>query len=109
MLRWAPPHLRGSQGQGPNFYVPNGRRLFQYQILDDLSHVRGNHTFRTGFSWKHWTVTDLDFESIGGPTHGQISTDLADFFNGGGPATCVTQAFPLSPEQGIRFKRRTPT
>ena len=88
---------------GPNFYLPNGRRVFQYQLLDDLSHVHGNHTFRTGFSWLHWTVTDLDFESIGGPIHGQITTDLADFFNGGGPATSVTQAFPLSPEQGIRF------
>jgi hypothetical protein len=88
---------------GPNFYVPNGRRVFQYQVLDDLSHVRGNHTFRTGFSLLHWTVTDLDFESIGGPIHGQITTDLQDFFNGGGPATSVLQAFPSSPEQGIRF------
>lgn len=88
---------------GPNFYVPDGRRVFQEQILDDLSHVHGNHTLRAGFSWLHWSVTDLDFASIGGPSHGQITTNLADFFNGGGPNTSVTQAFPLSPEQGIRF------
>ena len=88
---------------GPNFYVPNGRRVFQYQLMDDLSHVIGNHTLRAGFSWLHWTVTDLDFQSIGGPIHGQITTNLSDFFNGGGPNTSVTQAFPLSPEQGIRF------
>ena len=88
---------------GPNFYLPNGRRVWQYQILDDLSHVQGKHTFRVGFSWLHWTITDLDFSSIGGPIHGQIATDLTDFFNGGGPATSLTQAFPSSPEQGMRF------
>jgi hypothetical protein len=31
---------------GPNFYVPDGRRVFQQQILDDLSHIAGNHTLR---------------------------------------------------------------
>jgi hypothetical protein len=88
---------------GPNFYVPNGRRVFQYQILDDFSHIRGNHTFRIGFAWLHWTITDLDFESIGGPIHGGVTTNLADFFNGGGASTSLTQAFPSSPEQGLRF------
>lgn len=88
---------------GPNFYVPNGRRVFQYQIMDDFSHVRGSHTFRMGFSWLHWTITDLDFASIAGPINGQIVTNLNDFFNGGGPSTNVTQTFPSSPEQGLKF------
>ena len=88
---------------GPNFYVPNGRRVFQYQILDDLSHVHGNHTFRIGFSWLHWTITDLDFASIGGPINGAITTNLTDFFNGGGPSTSLNQAFPSSPQQGLKF------
>ena len=88
---------------GPNFYVPEGRRVFQYQILDDFSHVHGNHTFRMGFSWLHWTITSLDFAAIGGPIHGDIFTNLSDFFNGGGPNTSLTQAFPSSAEQGLRF------
>lgn len=87
----------------PYFFVPNGRREFQYQILDDLSHVRGKHTLRIGFSWFHDTVTDLDFESTGGPIHGVITTDLTDFFNGGGPDSSLWQGFPSSPEEGIRL------
>ncbi len=88
---------------GPGFYLPNGRRVFQYQIMDDLSHVHGKHTFRVGFSWLHWTITDLDFQSIGGPVYGGITTTLADFFNGGGPDTSLNQAFPSSLEQGLAF------
>jgi Carboxypeptidase regulatory-like domain len=89
---------------GPQGYLyPNGRRIFQYQILDDLSHIRGKHTFRVGFSWLHWTVTDLDFASIDGPIHGQIITDLSDFYNGGGPSSVLQQTFPSSLEEGIRM------
>ena len=93
----------GAWGEPGPFFFPQGRRVFQYQILDDLSHVRGNHTFRVGFSWLHDNVTDLDFQALAGPIHGQITTNLTDFFNGGGPSTSLTQAFPSSPEQGIRF------
>ena len=87
----------------PNAYFPEGRRVFQYQILDDLSHVRGKHTFRIGFSWLHDTVTDLDFQGVGGPLNGAIVTTLTDFFNGGGPSTSLNQAFPSSPEESIRL------
>jgi hypothetical protein len=87
----------------PGFFFPQGRRVFQYQIMDDFSHVRGRHTFRVGFSWLHDNITDLDFEALGGPIHGSIDTTLADFFNGGGPSTSLNQAFPSSPEQGLRF------
>ncbi len=79
------------------FISLNGRRVFQQQqILDDISHVHGKHTIRAGFSWLHWTITDLDFASIGGPIHGQIITNLNDFFNGAGPTTVLNQAFPTS-------------
>jgi hypothetical protein len=88
---------------GPNFFVPNGRRVWQYQVLDDISHVRGNHTFRAGFSWLHWTITDLDFASIGGPIHGFITTSLTDFFNGGGPDTALNQAFPTQDAAHLLF------
>ena len=93
----------GAWGQPGPFYYPQGRRNFQYQVLDDFSHVRGRHTFRVGFSWLHDTITDLDFQSIAGPIHGSINTTLSDFFNGGGSSTSLNQAFPSSPEQGLRF------
>jgi hypothetical protein len=87
----------------PGFFFPQGRRVLQYQVLDDFSHVRGKHTFRIGFSWLHDTITDLDFQALGGPIHGAISTNLTDFFNGGGPATSLNQAFPSEPEEALRF------
>ena len=85
----------------PGFFYPQGRRVFQYQILDDFSHVRGRHTFRAGVSWLHDNVNDLDFEALGGPIHGEIVTTLGDLFNGGGPDTTLTQGFPSSPQQGF--------
>ena len=87
----------------PGFFFPQGRRVFQYQIVDDLSKIVGKHTFRIGFSWLHDNITDLDFEALGGPIHGAITTNLTDFFNGGGPESSLNQAFPSSPEQGLRF------
>jgi hypothetical protein len=93
----------GAWGQPGPFFYPQGRRVFQYQIIDDLSHVQGKHTFRAGYSWLHANVTALDFESVGGPIHGAITTNLTDFFNGGGPDTSLSQAFPGSPEQDIRL------
>ncbi len=93
----------GAWGEPGPFFFPQGRRIFQYQILDDLSHVRGKHTFRIGYSWLHDNVSDLDFEGVGGPLHGAITTNLADFFNGGGANTSLLQAFPSSPIQYIRL------
>ncbi len=55
----------GALGQPPfppGYFYPGGRRVFQYQIIDDFSHVRGNHTWRAGFSWLHDNINDLDFE-----------------------------------------------
>ena len=68
-----------------------------------MSHVVGKHTLRVGFTWVHQTVTDLDFAALGGPFNGIIATNLTDFYNGGGHSTSLTQAFPSSPEQGIKF------
>lgn len=93
----------GAWGEPGPFYFPQGRRVFQYQVIDDFSHIRGKHTFRVGFSWLHSTISDLDFQALGGPINGAITTTLSDFFNGGGPSTTLNQAFPSSAEQGIRF------
>ncbi len=87
----------------PGFFFPQGRRVFQYQVLDDLSHIRGKHTFRVGFSWLHDNITDLDFQALGGPINGALNTTLTDFFNGGGSNTSLTQAFPSASEAGLRF------
>jgi Carboxypeptidase regulatory-like domain/TonB dependent receptor len=89
-----------------NSFFPNGRRVFQYQLLDDFSLIKGKHTIRLGFSWLHQTVSDLDFESLAGLLHGEVNTNINDFYNGGGPASYLLQGFPSSPEAGIRFNTR---
>jgi hypothetical protein len=93
----------GAYAMPGGFYYPNGRRVFQYQVLDDFSAVRGKHTLRLGITWLHDTITDLDFEGVGGPVHGTVVTTLADFFNGGGVDTSLRQAFPSALEQSMRF------
>ncbi len=93
----------GALGEPPGFFFPQGRRVFQYQISDDFSKTAGKHTFRIGFSAVHQNVSDLDFASVGGPVNGQITTSLTDFFAGGGASTSLFQAFPSSPEQGLKF------
>lgn len=93
----------GAYGTPQGFFYPNGRRVFQYQALDDFSIVRGRHTFRLGITWLHDTMTDLDFEGVGGPVHGAIVTNMADFFDGGGPSTSLIQVFPSATEQTMRF------
>ena len=59
----------------PGFFFPQGRRVFQCQASDDFSKIAGKHTFRVGFTWVHDTVTDLDFNSLGGPIHGALTTN----------------------------------
>ena len=93
----------GALGQPPGFFFPQGRRVFQYQIADDFSKIAGKHTLRLGFTWVHQTVTDLDFAALAGPVNGLITTNLTDFFNGGGPSTSLNQTFPSSTEEGIKF------
>jgi outer membrane receptor protein involved in Fe transport len=93
----------GAFGEPGPFFFPQGRRVFQYQILDDVSNVRGRHTFRLGFSWLHDNVTDLDFAALAGPVNGSLTTTLSDFFNGSGPATSLFQAFPSSNTQYIKM------
>jgi hypothetical protein len=88
------------------YAFPSGRRVFQYQLLDDFSLIKGKHTFRIGFSWLHQTVSDFDFGSIAGLQHGQLFTNINDFFNGGGSNSYLIQGFPSSPEAAIRLNTR---
>lgn len=87
----------------PQYAFPNGRHVFQYQVLDDFSLIKGRHTFRIGVSWLHQSVSDFDFEGLAGLQHGQLFTNIDGFFNGGGQGSYLEQGFPNSPEAGLRF------
>jgi len=83
------------------FFFPQGRRVLQYQLIDDFSKVVGNHTFRLGFSWLHDNVTDLGF---GQNTQGALTVaSLQELYNGSGPNSFLTQNFPNATEQPFYF------
>jgi hypothetical protein len=81
------------------FLFPQGRRVFQAQLIDDISHVVGRHTLRGGVNYIHDDITDLAFQEN---LHGVVNTNLQDFFNGGGASTSLNQYFPTAPEQGYK-------
>ena len=63
----------------------------------------------SGFSWLHQTVSDLDFEAMPAVLiHGQVITNITDFFNGGGAQHLLIQGFPSSPEarDSLQYARR---
>ncbi len=65
---------------GAPYYFPQGRNVSQYQFVDDLSYVRGNHTLRFGFNFRRDDVSDYDAQEN---ENGQYQFfSLADFANG---------------------------
>ena len=62
----------------PDQYV-DGRNVTQYQFVDDLSWVKGNHTFRFGYDFRRDDVNDYDSQQNEAGTYGLY---MADFANG---------------------------
>src|SRR5579883_312698 len=83
------------------YLFPQGRRVTQYQVIDDFSKTHGNHNLKAGINFHRVDLTDLSFEEF---TNGRITeSNLGDFYNGGGPAATLTQRFPTAPEQPFAF------
>jgi hypothetical protein len=86
---------------GIDFDWPQGRRVTQYQAVDDFSKIIGKHTLRLGINAHRDNVTDLSF---GVNTSGFINEgDLNDFYNGGGTNNYLVQTFPSAAEQPIEL------
>jgi hypothetical protein len=69
---------------------PEGRRVTQYQIVDDYSYIHGAHDLKFGVNWHRNDVTDAD---MGMGTIGDSAAEtLASFFAGYGVS--YTQSFP---------------
>jgi hypothetical protein len=77
--------------------VPQGRNVTQYQVGDDFSITKGNHSVKLGLTFRRNDVTDFD-PGIGsvGASEG---TTLANFFDGIGGT--YFQSFPSQPSQPI--------
>ncbi len=72
---------------------PQGRNVFQYQFVDDLSYVRNNHTFQVGFDFRREDLSDYDAQA------GKFGTysfnQLNDFASGtiAGQTSSYSQTF----------------
>ena len=79
--------------------TPQGRDVTQYGFVDDLSHIRGNHTFKLGVNFTRYDI------STHGPGIGTLplvgNETMTDFFNGVG--TTYSQSFPARLEQPINY------
>ena len=54
----------GFSGINPNVYIfPSGRKITQYQFIDDFSWIRGQHSLKFGFNFRRYDVSDHNFYS----------------------------------------------
>ena len=75
---------------------PGGTNSTQYQIVDDLSWLKGNHNFKLGLDFVRYDITDtaLQTAAYGGYYgFGQIADEFGGSLPGGAGST-FTQGFP---------------
>jgi len=92
------------------FEFPQGRRVTQWQLVDDVSVARGNHNFKMGVNFRRDDITDL---TAGVQTlYPAINLTLSEFANNQiAPVGCVTTGtcgsalfnFTGSPEQPVAY------
>jgi hypothetical protein len=81
-------------GFAQGFFYPQGRRVTQWQIVDDVSISRGNHSFKTGINWRRDDITD--FTAAQQTLYPAINTTLVAFANNQiAPTGCNTAGNPL--------------
>lgn len=86
---------------GEDFNFPQGRRVTQYQVIDDFSKTAGNHSLKAGINFHRVDLTDLDFQKF---TSGLVIEDsLEDFYSGGGVGNSLIQNFPSQNEQPLAY------
>jgi hypothetical protein len=82
-----------SVGTASNF--PQGRNVGQAQLVDDITWVKGKHTFKAGVNYRYDKVTD--FTNNEGAYNGIYSfADLTDFTTGQINATGLGDSFSQS-------------
>ncbi|MGB2629124.1 MAG: carboxypeptidase regulatory-like domain-containing protein [Candidatus Acidiferrum sp.] len=48
----------GAGGYANGFFFPQGRNVTQWGLVDDLSFIKGNHSFKTGINWRRDDISD---------------------------------------------------
>jgi Carboxypeptidase regulatory-like domain/TonB dependent receptor len=80
---------------------PQGRVVKQWQYVDDFSLTTGNHSIKVGFNFHRNPFTDIGAQSnnVGTIT----SSNLLDFYSGGGVKDQLTQVFPTAPSSDFTY------
>ena len=66
-------------GGSDNSY-PSGRNVSQYQFTDDLSYTLGKNSFKAGFNFRRYNITN--FAPLAGASGSTSFGSTTDFYNG---------------------------
>jgi hypothetical protein len=92
----------GGNDVANGFFYPQGRNVTQWQLVDDLSIDRGNHSLKIGVNFRRDDVSDFTAGELNYPF---MNATMANFVNGfvGTPANPgqVLEQFALRPEQPL--------
>jgi Carboxypeptidase regulatory-like domain/TonB-dependent Receptor Plug Domain len=93
----------GSGGYANGFFFPQGRRVTQWGLVDDLSVNRGNHSFKMGFNWRRDDISDLTAAEVA--IYPAVNTTLFGLANDllTGPGNFTNYNFAKSPVQPVAF------
>jgi hypothetical protein len=98
-VRFSPALFSNMGGTGYNY--PQGRKVTQYQFLDDFSKTYTNHTLKIGVNYRRYDINDFSFTPL---SNGRITeSNLLDFYNGGGTANSLQQRFPSATQQPLNI------
>ena len=99
VVRFSPALFANMGGEGYNW--PQGRRVTQYQVIDDVSKTAGAHNLKFGVNFHR---IDLTYLSYGTFQYGRITErNLLDFYNGGGTSNFLDQRFPQRSEAPFAY------
>ncbi|MEI9972103.1 MAG: carboxypeptidase regulatory-like domain-containing protein [Ignavibacteriota bacterium] len=80
---------------GKSASFPQGRNVGQMQLVDDITWVKGKHSFKAGVNYRYNKVTDISI-ATGAYIGSYQFKDLMDFTNGQVNATGLGDAFTES-------------
>jgi Carboxypeptidase regulatory-like domain len=86
---------------GENEVFPQGRNVTQYQLVDDLSVTKGNHTMKFGVNYKRNDISDFFFSELN--TTPEMYFPDFTYTNAAGQAAAFSfrQRFPLANSQPL--------
>ena len=99
VIRFSPALFSNMGGEGYNW--PQGRRVTQYQIIDDLGKTQGPHSLKFGVNFHRVDLSYLSYQTF---QYGRVTErNLLDFYSGGSPANFLDQRFPQRTEAPFAF------